>query len=206
MNGEAVRDALTRQWRLIANAIPARDLDAPSRVAGWRNREVVAHLTMQPALLVRFLGTAGSQTAQLDAAENLAGTRSLADLVDAATRDAANAGKVDFADAAKAAIAPLESADLTATVTTLQGPILLADYLVTRCVEAVVHGCDLVGPVDPDAGCLEIAAGALMRMLAARDPNLVTAAEALPAITWLAVATGRERAPAQLAGAMPLMA
>jgi hypothetical protein len=29
----------------------------------------------------------------------------------------------------------------------MQGPIRLADYLVTRCVEAVVHGCDLVDPL-----------------------------------------------------------
>ena len=88
--------------------------------------------------------------------------------VDAATREAAAAGRIDFATAAEEAIAVLETADLTATVTTLQGPILLVDYLVTRCVEAVVHGADLVPPVEPDADAQRIAADALLRLLETR--------------------------------------
>jgi len=42
------------------------------------------------------------------------------------------------------------AADLAKTVTTVQGPILLADYLVTRCVEAVVHGRDLLPAIEAD--------------------------------------------------------
>src|ERR1700704_3917597 len=92
MDGQGVRDALVRQWRVIAREAPSRDLEAESRVAGWRNREVLAHLTMQPALLARFLGTAADQPPQVDLAQNRAGTRNLAELVDSATRDAASAG------------------------------------------------------------------------------------------------------------------
>jgi hypothetical protein len=33
----------------------------PSRVAGWRNREVIDHLSMQPALLRRFIAAASTQ-------------------------------------------------------------------------------------------------------------------------------------------------
>lgn len=202
----AIRDALVRQWRAIAHALPARDLDVASRIAGWRNREVVAHLTMQPALLVQFLGTAAAEPPRLDAVENLAGTRTFAELIDTATRQAVDAGKIGFAAAAEAAIARLADADLDVTVTTLQGPILLADYLVTRCVEAVVHGGDLVDPVQPDPQALRIVAAALTALLARRDAALVVVADALAPLTWVAVATGREPAPDALTDVVPLMA
>jgi hypothetical protein len=203
---ERVRDALAPQWRNIARAIPSRDLDTASRIDGWRNREVVAHLAMQPVLLVRFLTTAGSEPPALRVSDNLAGTRNLAELVDAATRDAAANGRLDFAAAAKTAIERLATADLASTVTTLQGPILLRDYLVTRCVEAVVHGSDLVGPVEPDRDALELVADALTALLAERDPNLVPIAGALSRTAWVAIATGREPAPASLREVVPLMA
>lgn len=206
MPAHDVRDSLVRQWRAIAREAPSRDLDAPSRVAGWRNREVLAHLSLQPVLLVRFLATASAVPPRLDLTENLFGTRDLAALVDAAAREGALAGKIDFAAGAEEAIAVLADADLETTVTTLQGPILLADYLVTRCVEAVVHGGDLVEPVEPDAAALSIAAGALLSLLAKRAPELATEAESLPRATWLALATGRVPAPPRFATVLPLMA
>jgi hypothetical protein len=204
-DGEQVRDALVRQWRVIARAIPSRDLETASRVDGWRNREVVAHLAMQPVLLARFLASAGSEPPRLRVAENLSGTRTLAELVDGATRQASAEGKLDFAGAAEHAIERLATADLTATITTLQGPILLRDYLVTRCVEAVVHGGDLVEPVEPDRDALELVVDALTSLLAARDPSLVATAAALPRLTWVAVATGRAPAPTGLQEVIPLM-
>jgi hypothetical protein len=205
VDGERVRDALVRQWREIARAIPTRDLETASRVEGWRNREVVAHLAMQPALLERFFATASSEPSVLRASENLAGTRALAELVDAATREAAAAGNLDFAGAAERAIERLATADLTATITTLQGPIVIGDYLVTRCVEAVVHGGDLVDPVEPDQDALEIVADALTALLAERAPNLVAHAASLTRDEWVAIATGRERAPESLQEVVPLM-
>jgi Mycothiol maleylpyruvate isomerase N-terminal domain len=194
-----------RQWRAIARAIPSCDLDAPSRVRGWRNREVIAHLSMQPGLLVRFLSSAGSEPPRLDAGENLSGTRNLADLVDAATREAALAGKIDFGVRSERAVAVLVTADLEATITTLQGAILVRDYLVTRCVEAVVHRLDLVPAVEPDPSAQTVAADALVALLATRDATLVDTARAMPPERWLAIATGRERAPAAFEGVVPLM-
>jgi hypothetical protein len=205
-NAEQVRDALVRQWRAIGREAPSRDLDKPSRIDGWRNREVLAHLTMQPVLLVRFLATASAQAPQLDLAENLAGTRNLAELVDTAAREAASAGNVDFAARAEEAIAALAHADLAATVTTIQGPIVLGDYLVTRCVEAVVHGSDLVDPVAPDPDALRIAARALVSLLEKQHPSLVFAAQTMDSATWLAAATGREPAPPGFETVLPLMA
>ena len=161
---------------------------------------------MQPDLLARFVTAAGSEPPRFTVEQNLSGTRELAELVDTATREAAQAGRIDFAARAERGIAAIEGCALHVTVTTLQGPILLSDYLVTRCVEAVVHGGDLVEPVEPDAQALEIAATALMALLTARDTGLVEAARAMPAIEWLAVATGRAPVPAGFDGVLPLMA
>ena len=138
--GEEVRDALLRQWEAIAAAVTAVDLEIPSRVRGWRNREVVAHLCLQPVLLRRFAATASRRDAVVGVAGNLAGTHALSALIDASAREAAQAGRVDFAAAVDGAVPLLRAADLSAAIVTMQGPIRLVDYLITRCVEAVVHG------------------------------------------------------------------
>jgi Mycothiol maleylpyruvate isomerase N-terminal domain len=203
--GEDVRDALVRQWEAIAAAAATIDLETPSRVAGWRNREVVAHLSLQPALLRRFIATASTQHALVTVAASLAGTHSLARLVDASAREAAEAGRVDFAKAVGEAVPPLRVADLSATVVTMQGSIRLADYLVTRCVEAVVHGCDLVDPISPDRVAQAITAEALLEVLAVRAPDLVREARQLPLPVWIDVATGRRAGSGGLAAAVPVM-
>lgn len=203
--GEDVRDALVRQWQAIAAAVATIDLETPSRVAGWRNREVVAHLCLQPALLRRFIATASTWHAVVTVAANLAGTHSLAGLVDASAREAAGAGRVDFVKAVHDAVPALQAADLSATVVTMQGPIRLADYLVTRCVEAVVHGCDLVDPVSPDRAAQAITARALLRVLAVQAPHLVREARQLPLTIWIDVATGRRPGSGDLAAAVPVM-
>ena len=133
------------------------------------------------------------------------GTHSLARLVDASAHEAAGAGRVDFAKAVDEAVPALRAADLSATVVTMQGPIRLADYLVTRCVEAVVHGCDLVDPVRPDRVAQAITAGALLEALAARAPHLVREARQLPLPVWIDVATGRQPVSGSLAAAVPVM-
>ena len=200
-----MRDALVRQWEAIAAAVATVDLETPSRVAGWRNREVVAHLCLQPALLRRFTAAASTRHAVVTVAASLAGTHSLAGMVDASAREAAEAGRIDFAEAAGEAVPPLRAADLSATVVTMQGPIRLADYLVTRCVEAVVHGCDLVDPVSPDRAAQAITAGALLEVLAVRAPHLLREARQLPLPVWIDVATGRRPGSGRLAAAVPVM-
>ena len=203
--GDDVRDALVRQWEAIGAAVASVDLEIPSRVAGWRNREVVAHLCLQPALLRRFIATALARHAVVDVAASLGGTHSLAGLVDASAREAARAGRVDFAKAAGDAVPALRAADLTATVVTMQGPIRLVDYLVTRCVEAVVHGSDLVDPVSPDRVAQAITARALLEVLAVQAPQLVQEARQLPLPVWIDIATGRLPGSGNLAAAVPVM-
>lgn len=203
--GEEVRDALERQWQAIAAAVPAVDLEAPSRVEGWRNREVVAHLCLQLVLLRRFLATASAQHPTVNLAANLAGTHSFAELIDASAREGAELGRVDLATALDDALPELRAADLAATVVTMQGPIRLVDYLVTRCVEAVVHGSDLVEPVNPDSVAQAITANALRAVLSVRAPHLVQEARELPSPVWIDIATGRRSSSGPLAAAVPVM-
>ena len=138
-------------------------------------------------------------------AANLAGTHALAGLIDASARRGAELGRVDFAKAVDDALPPLRAAVLSATVVTMQGPIRLGDYLVSRCVEAVVHGGDLVEPVSPDSVAQEIAGKALFEVLAVRAPHLLQEARELPLTVWIDVATGRKPIFGSLAAAVPVM-
>lgn len=200
-----MRAALLRQWVRLVDGVRTLELDRRSRVEGWRNREVVAHLAAQPLLLRRFLRTAGPEVPTMTLADNLAGTRRLGPVIDGAAIDGAAAGRLDL-DANVATVTPaLLSADLTTTVTTIQGSIRLADYLVTRCVEAVVHGRDLVPAVAPDREALEISAQALTDLLERTHRSQVAVATTLPALDWVEIATGRRAAPDALAGLAPLV-
>ncbi len=200
-----IRDALVRQWEGIADAVPEIDLDLPTRLGGWRNREVLAHLYVQPFMLSRFLKTASHQVPSTQLLENLSSTQSYRELIDVSAREGAEKGKYNFGVALEATLPDLFDADLDTTITTLQGSIPLVDYLVTRCIEAVVHGSDLVPPVDPDQVAEAITAGALGRLLAIRSAHLLPEAEGLPVGEWIAVATGRKQASGDLAAAVPLM-
>ena len=145
----------------------------------------------------KFTATAPAQHAVVTVAASLAGTHSLA--------RPAGPGRADFATAAREAVPALRAADLSATVVTMQGPIRLADYLITRCVEAVVHGCGPAGPARPDRAAQAITAGALPEALAARAPHLVREARQLPLPVWIDAATGRQPVPGSLAAAVPVM-
>ncbi len=194
-----------RQWQTIASAVPTIDLDAPSRIRGWRNREVVAHLTLQPILLRRILRTASAREPRMKLSANLDGTSSLADLIDVTARHDAELGRLDFRRAVDDALPELRASDLAVTVETVQGSMVLVDYLITRCVEAVVHGRDLVEPVEPDPTAEAITARALLDALAERAPRLVRVAQDLPSREWIDVATGRRSCSGELATAVPVM-
>ena len=84
-----VRAALVRQWELIADLIPEIDLTRSSRVEGWRNAEVLAHLYVQPHLVVRFLLAAKPRRPNMGLADNLKGTKSFKDQIDSSAREGA---------------------------------------------------------------------------------------------------------------------
>jgi hypothetical protein len=201
-----VRTALIRQWELIADAVDAIDLTAASRVTGWTNREVLAHLYVQPHLVARFLRSESDGQAALGLTENLSATRSFSELIDASARQGAALNKVELRGPLDAVRSLVLAAHLGATITTLQGSISVSDYLITRCVEAVVHGSDLVSPVVPDPQAQAITSEALLDTLAITAPDLVPAARALPVMQWIDLATGRARATGPLADVLPVMA
>jgi hypothetical protein len=205
LDGGQVRQALVRQWRAVAEAIPSLDLDTASRIPGWSNREVLAHLYAQPLLVDRFMAAPTNETPQVDVAANLAGTVSLSATVDSLARQGADMGKVDLGITLARVLPRLESMDTDVTINSVQGPISLVDYLVTRCVEAVVHGSDLVPPVDPDPVARSITAQALRDVLAVSSPQLLSLAEGLSEAEWIDVATGRTTASGDLARALPVM-
>ena len=200
-----VRSALIRQWELIAEALPGIDVATPSRIVGWSNGEVLAHLYVQPHLAIRFLDMASNADPDLGVVENLAGTTAFKDLIDTSAREGALRSKFDIAGPLSAARASVLNASLGQTVETFQGLITVDDYLVTRCVEAVVHGEDLIEPVAPDSVAEAVTATALLSVLAVAAPDLVAQAGALPRQDWINFATGRAIAPAPLSGAMPVM-
>ena len=201
-----VRLALIRQWELIAGVIKSLDLSAASRCTGWTNREVLAHLYVQPHLVARFIDTESTGETALGIVENLSGTNSFGELIDASARDGAALNKVDLNRPLNTVRARVLAADLDATISTLQGSISVSDYLVTRCVEAVVHGGDLNPSVPPDPGAQAIASQALLDTLFALAPELFAEAAALPVEQWIELATGRSRATGRLADVLPVMA
>jgi hypothetical protein len=198
-----VRIALIRQWELIADAIDLIDLSAAS---GWTNREVLAHLYVQPHLVARFLRTENADEAALGVTENLSGTRSFSELIDASAREGASLNKVELRGPLEGVRPFVLVANLEATITTLQGSISVSDYLVTRCVEAVVHGGDLVPPVAPDPIAQAITSNALLDTLCVSAPEMVAEAASLPIEQWIDLATGRSRATGRLAEILPIMA
>ena len=123
--------------------------------------------------------------------ENLIGTRAFKDLIDSSAREGATLGKFDLNGPLREARERVLAADLSETIETVQGSISVSDYLVTRCVEAVVHGRDLIEPVSPDPAAESITSTALLNVLSALSPELLVIAEALPTRDWIDVATGR---------------
>ena len=146
-----VRTALIRQWELIADAIEAMDLSAATRVAGWTNREVLAHLYVQPHLVERFLGTESADEPALRLSENLSGARSFSELIDNSAREGAALNKVELRGPLEAVRQLVLGAHLDATITTLQGSISVSDYLVHavrrgRRARVRSRPCDHSGP------------------------------------------------------------
>ncbi len=204
-DGVDVRAALVRQWGLIADVVDEIDLAVSSRCTGWTNREVLAHLHLQPRLVVRFLGTEGAGAPVLGLTENLSGTKAYRELIDASAREGAASNKVELRGPLEAAGPIVLTAHLEGTITTVQDPISVNDYLITRCIEAVVHGNDLVPPVAPDPVAQAITSRALLEALAVSAPTLVPHARALPIDQWIALATGRTKTTGPLAGVLPVM-
>jgi Mycothiol maleylpyruvate isomerase N-terminal domain len=201
-----VRAALIRQWELIADIVDDLDLSLASRCVGWTNREVLAHLYVQPHLVARFLQTQSTNGTMLGVAENLMGTGTYSELIDTTARSGAAMNKVMLRAPLNEVRSLVLAAHLDTQIMTMQGGISVSDYLATRCVEAVVHGGDLVPPLAPDPVAQNITSDALLDTLRASSPELVLEAQNLPIGHWIDLATGRTRTTGPLSAVLPVMA
>ncbi|MEV8565581.1 sterol carrier family protein [Streptomyces sp. NPDC051322] len=152
------RSAVLAQFGNVRKAVEtlsAAQLDLPTRLGDWTVRELAAHLVMAVESVSRHLdasaqtrealaGRAGGQR-EITLLEWTAGTAPVAGRIAEDTRGlAASAAPGELFDRAAARIAErLPAAPDDLLLPGRVGAMRLGDYLVTRCVELVVHTDDL---------------------------------------------------------------
>ncbi|MEW2438276.1 sterol carrier family protein [Streptomyces caniferus] len=142
------RTAVTAQLAHVQEAVRALDpgqLALPTRLGDWTARELVAHLSMAVGSVARSLERPVPARAEATLLEWSSVAAPLASDVDERTRALADAhDPVELLERTAAefaeAVAPEPDDRL---VPVLPGAMPLADFLVTRCLELVVHGDDL---------------------------------------------------------------
>ena len=170
------RDGTLAQFALVAAAVARLDdLTAPTRLGEWTTAELVAHLTANVAAVTRALEKPTPERAETDLFGYLRAARGVAPAVaQRATDLARGVAPADLrrglAEAVAEADAALRGADPDRLVLVRLGAISLGDFLVTRCVEGVVHGLDL-GGVEPDATALKVVVRTFAALLADDAPG-----------------------------------
>ncbi|MER5637748.1 sterol carrier family protein [Kitasatospora sp. NPDC002227] len=167
-----VRAALVAQTEAVRAAVrrlsPA-DLDRPTRLGEWRVRELVAHLAVQAGWAARHLDDPLGGKPELSLAGWVAGVGELAPLLDEAAREqAAAASVVESFEAEAAALLALLDGPLDGArrFEIRLGSMPLADFLVTRLVELVVHADDLADALGVAFPHARQALAAVSRLLA----------------------------------------
>ncbi len=179
-----VTAACVRQWTALAECVDELPDDvflAPTRLPGWRVAELVAHLAacanavpLRLAEPAPAIGGPLSLAAYLTAIPSASGVIAQRE-VDAAEGQTPQQLRGNLAVALTSLAAALAEANADRVVNTRFGPLRLDDFVVTRCVEGVVHGLDLAqaaGAVtvsDPDA--LRITTRALLDTMAEKAPG-----------------------------------
>lgn len=166
----AVRTALVAQWALLSGALTGADPAQQTRLPGWRVAELAAHLTTGVLRVTKVLAAPAPPGGEVDLVGWAAAVPSLASVADAAAREAVGQG-LDFDAAVAATAGPLADTPANRVVPVPVGAMTWSDFLVTRCVEAVVHGLDLPEPVSPDRDALRIVVRVLADVLAATAPG-----------------------------------
>ncbi|GAB2688657.1 sterol carrier family protein [Kitasatospora kifunensis] len=239
-----VRAALGAQTRALQQAVrrlcadpeAERLLAAPTRLGDWRVRELLAHLALQLAWVPQRLTEPTQGLAPLGLTGWVAQVGTLAEYLDAQAqaqarehRAAGFAGEptelaAAFDEAAEALLGLLDGPEVRDEQRRLEirlGSMTLADMLVTRLVEAVVHADDLAvalgGPPFPHdrfalASVCRLLADALADQVPGGAVELrippVAVVQAVPGprhtrgtppnvvemdqLTWLRLATGRQ--------------
>jgi uncharacterized protein (TIGR03083 family) len=171
--------ACVAQWVRVADAVDALPDDAfdlPTGLPGWRVSELVAHLVMCAGSPAKWLAESTPDRAEATVADYLLCLRAAASSIDERTHAlAAGQSPARLRAAVRAAVDSLREVvadtDPARVIPTRLAPMRFGDFLVTRCVEGVVHGLDLSPPVDPDAGALRLSTRALLAALVAKAPG-----------------------------------
>lgn len=174
------RAAVAAQFEHIREAVRGLDrerLGRPTRLGGWTVRELVAHLAMAVEAVGRHLEQPAPPAREVTVTGWVAATAARAGDIDEDTRAlAASAEPAELLDRAAERFAELVPAApgerlLAARV----GAMRLDDFLVTRCVELVVHTDDLAAalgtPLPYDRQALAAATRLLADALAAKAPG-----------------------------------
>jgi uncharacterized protein (TIGR03083 family) len=207
----------------VADAVerlPNERFAEPSGLPGWRVADLVAHVAMCVSAPVSRLAAPVPPRAETDVASYLLFFKAAAADIRARTIElAADGDPKTLRAGVREALVDLEGAladvDLTRPIPTRLNPMRLDDFLITRCVEGVVHGLDLDPPVDPDPAALKITTKALLSALVQKAPGHTVEVRVPPiaavqcvegprhtrgtpsnvvevdAVTWVRVATGR---------------
>lgn len=202
----AIDDVLRRQWLRLRRWLATLDpgvAGRPSALEGWTVGELVAHLGRGFETLAG-VQPAAAGTVPLSLGEYVGAYRDGAEEIDRLTRDLAQRlaadplrGLDDLASTALAQVGQLRELAADPVVQGLRGPIHLSDMLVTRLVELVVHGDDLVrslgrpvpageGPLEPDA--VRVVAEALLEVVVDRGGWDL---EVVDPLGWVRLAAGR---------------
>jgi len=215
--------ACVAQWTQLADAVDglADDrFDEPTALPGWRRAELIGHLAMCAGAPARWLAEPAPAKAEANVADYLLCLPQAAAGIDERTRSTA-AGKtpeqlrVSVRDAVDSLRDVVASTPPERIIPTRLAPMRFDDFLVTRCVEGVVHGLDLAPVVDPDPAALKLTTRALLAALVAKAPGHTVEVRVPPiaavqcvegprhtrgtpsnvvemdALTWVRLATGR---------------
>jgi len=178
--------ACASQWRRIADAVeqlPDQVFDIVTRLPGWRLAELVEHLTMCAGALPFRLAEPAPSKVEIDLAHYLLAVPTAAAIISLREQESARASEPATQKLRlRAAVTDLEeslstvASDIDRVVPTRFGAIRVTDFIVTRCIEGVVHGFDLAAAVPvtdlvPEGATLKIATRALLGALATKAPG-----------------------------------
>jgi len=163
-----LRVALEAQWDLLVPALTAADPAAASRCAGWTVADLDRHLGTITARLGQLVSGAVAGTSDTDVAGWAAKLPGLASVADA---DAHKPDAPSLATVVPLVRPVLHAADPTQVVTQLTGTHTVADAVLFRLIESVVHGLDLPTPLRPHNKALSIVVRTLAGILVTQAPG-----------------------------------
>ncbi|MFE6227587.1 sterol carrier family protein [Streptomyces sp. NPDC057854] len=165
-----IRAAVTAQFGHVRDgvlALPPEALDRPTRLGEWTVRELAGHVTMALGSVVRGLQAPAPARRELALLDWPPATATAAARIDEDVRalDTADLPGL-YARVADDFGTALAGADGERLVTTRLGAMTLADFLVTRTVELVVHTDDLAAATGAEIPYDRQALAACTRLLA----------------------------------------